>query len=191
MMKLKDQGWVILVLILIAALTRIIPHYPNFTAVGAAALFGGAFLSRRLAILIPVVALFLSNLVLNNLIYSQLLPGNQKGFIFFEITSLWIYGAFIAIALLGSFLIRRRKLYTIVGTSLLASSLFFLVSNAAVWMHSAMYPKTAEGLMAALLAGVPFFWNTIAGDLFYVAVFFGSVEVIRAFKPAFLQPVTA
>ena len=50
-------------------------------------------------------------------------------------------------------------------------------------MFHPAYPKTVEGLMACFAAGIPFFWNTLAGDLFYVTVLFGSYEVVKQRYP--------
>ena len=48
-------------------------------------------------------------------------------------------------------------------------------------MSGVMYPKTVEGLMTCYAAGIPFFWNTVAGDLFYVAVLFGAYEFVKSY----------
>jgi hypothetical protein len=182
-MKIKENPWVLVIIAGIAIATRLIPHYPNFTALGAAALFGGAYLSRRYAFLIPVLALFVSDIILNNTIYAKQFPANYNGFVLFEPTTLWTYGALLVIVLLGMKLIRSTKILPIVGTSMLASTLFFLISNFAVWIHSAIFPKTISGLMAAYTAGLPFFGNTVSGDLFFVAVFFGGLVAVKTFAP--------
>lgn len=186
-MKIKENLWVVGIIICVAAVTRIIPHYPNFTAVGAAALFGGAYLRKNYAILIPIVALFVSDLFLNNLIYANQFPNNYDGFVFFEASSLWGYAAFIAIAWMGSRFIRQGKVLSIIGTSVGASVLFFLVSNFSAWLGSALYAKTIAGLLMAYAAGIPFFWNTLAGDFFFVAIFFGSYALARSTFPGFAR----
>jgi hypothetical protein len=182
-MKLKENLLVACLVICVAAVTRIIPHYPNFTAVGAAALFSGAYLRKNSAWLIPVIALFISDLFLNNLIYAQEFPNNYDGFVVFEPSSLWIYGAFIAIVWIGSRFVRKGKILTIIGTSVGASVIFFLVSNFSAWLGSALYAKTAGGLLMAYAAGIPFFWNTLAGDFFFVAIFFGGYALAKSVIP--------
>jgi hypothetical protein len=182
-MKIKENPWVLVIIAGIAITTRLIPHYPNFTALGAAALFGGAYLSKRYAFLIPVVALFVSDLILNNTLYATQFPGNYEGFVVLNPNTLWTYGALILIVVLGMKLIRNTRILPIVGTSMLASTLFFLISNFAVWMHSAMYPKTIEGLIASYTAGLPFYGYNVAGDLFYVAVLFGGLVAVRTYAP--------
>ena len=182
-MKLKETPWVLIVIIALTIVTRLIPHYPNFTALGAAALFGGAYFRKQTAIAIPLLAMFFSDLILNNLLYRVQLPGNDTGFVLFEPAVLWSYAALIIIALLGYRFIRTRKVLPVIGASLTASLLFFLISNFAVWLNSGLYPKTTAGLMTAYGAGLPFFGNTVAGDLFFVAVFFGGLEAVRRYAP--------
>lgn len=186
-MKVKENLWVFAIVVGIAIATRLIPHYPNFTAIGAAALFSGAFFSRRIAFLVPVLALFISDLFLNNLIYEKVLPGGSGEFVILNTTTLWTYGALLLIVWMGSAFAKSRKIAPVAATSVAGSVAFFVISNFAVWMHSAMYPKTVEGLAAAYAAGIPFFGNMVAGDLFYVAILFGGLEVARSFAPGFAR----
>jgi hypothetical protein len=170
----KNSPLFIIFLIFLAAFTRLIPHYPNFTAVGAIALFGGAFLHKRyLALLVPVAALFVSDLFLNNLVYSNL-SGSSESFTLFYAGSLWVYGAFILIVLLGMKLLKSRSIGLLAGTSALASIIFFITTNFGMWIGSGIYPKTIGGLAACYYVALPYFWNTLLGDLFYVGVLFGG-----------------
>jgi hypothetical protein len=180
-MKIKENLWVVLVIICVAIITRIIPHYPNFTALGAAALFGGAYMSRKYGFLIPIVALFLSDLILNNLLYAKQFPHAYDGFVLFVPQTLWTYGALVLIVIMGNRFIREGKLLSIIGTSVGASVVFFLITNFAVWPGSTIYPKSIEGLLMSYGAGIPFFWNTLIGDLFFVAVFFGGYALAKTF----------
>ncbi len=159
-----------LVLIIIASLTRLLPHPSNFTPLGAIGLFGAAYLERRwLALMVPFVALFLTDLFLNNVIYSAYYSN------FAWVTSWWIYAAFAAVMATGWVLLRGRvSPARIVGASLTASVLFFLVSNASTWAETTLYPKTVAGLMTCYVAGLPFLGNTVLGDLFFSAVLFGG-----------------
>lgn len=175
----KKSVLVISVLIIIAALSRLMPHTPNFTPIGATALFGAAYFTKKYwAILIPLIALWASDLILNNVFYAQW----YDGFAWMTTGFLWIIGAFTLIAILGMIVLKKDiNPANLLMTSFSASSIFFLVTNFGSWMSSAIYPKTAEGLMACYTAGVPFFWNTVAGDLFYVAVLFGAYEFVKSY----------
>lgn len=178
-MKLRENTALVIVMILVAAMTRLIPHYPNFTAVGAVALFGGAYLSKRMAFIIPVVALFISDLFLNNLIYARLYPEFYDGFMLFNIKGLPVYGAFIAVILIGMFFIKKATIKNVLGSAVLASVVFFLVTNFAVWAGSVIYPKSLAGLLACYTAAVPFFWNTLLGNVVFVTVLFGGYAWVR------------
>lgn len=160
-------------LIALAALTRLLPHPHNFTPIGAMALFGAAYFNRRwLMLAVPFAALFLSDLFINNVIYRELYGGE-----FTLITSWWIYAAFALVMLAGSgWLAQKVTAVRVLGASLSASAVFFLVTNFSVWAESAMYPHTVAGLLACYTAGLPFLGNTILGDLFFSAALFGAYE---------------
>jgi hypothetical protein len=159
-------------LVFLAALTRLLPHPDNFTPISAMALFGAAYFSRQvLTLAVPFIALFVSDLILNNIFYRQYYPQ------FTLITSWWIYAAFGLVMLAGWLLLRKKVApVRVVTASLVASAIFFLVTNFSVWLESAMYPKTVAGLMACYTAGLPFLKNTAFGDLFFSAVMFGTYE---------------
>lgn len=179
-MKNKQTKHFLLVcgIILIAAISRLIPHYPNVTPIGSIALFGAAYFSRKsLAILVPLIALILSDILLYTTIYS--------GFGYSITAHLWIYAAIAVIAFAGMGILKKINLGNIILGSLSASGIFFLLSNFGAWLTTPMYPKTAGGLMLAYEAGLPFFWNTMAGDLFYCAVLFGGYALIKRYAPGF------
>ncbi len=170
----------ILAIICLAALSRLLPHPPNFTPIGAIALFGAAHISRTVfAFLIPFLALWVSNLFLNNVIYAQMYPEFYSGFVWFGAGSEWIYLSFAAIVLLGMFMLKKVSVQRLLAGSLLASVIFFLISNFGTWLTAGMYPPSMEGLIACFTAAIPFFWNTLAGDLFFTGVLFGSFYLIH------------
>ena len=159
-----------LLLVLLAAAARILPHPDNFSPIAAMGLFGAAYFQRRwMMVLVPFAGLFLSDLVLNNVIYREFYPQ------FTWYTSLWIYAAFASVMLLGWVMLRHQvKPGRVVTASLLASGIFFLVTNFSVWLESGMYSKTMAGLLGCYTAGLPFLTNTILGDLCFSAVLFGA-----------------
>jgi hypothetical protein len=180
--KIQLRFGLITLFIFFAAMSRLLPHWPNFTPVGGMALFGAAYFSRKYwAFLIPFIALWFSDLFINNLIYGA----------YFETFQWWgstgTYLGFALIVLIGIPLLKKIKPGRLLGASLLASIVFFLVSNFFFWTSGMMYPKTLTGLGACYAAGIPYFWNTLAGDLFFTAVLFGGYEwVSRRFPlPAF------
>jgi Family of unknown function (DUF6580) len=161
-----------LVLIVLAAALRIAPHPWNFTPVGAMALFSGAVLKdRRLAFLFPLVALFVGDVFIG--LY-KIIP--------------IIYASFLVSVAIGLWLRDRRTIARITLATLLGAIQFFLVTNFAVWQFLKGFPHTASGLAACYIAGIPFFWNTLAGDAFYATLLFGGFALAERLFPLLRQP---
>ncbi len=173
--KIDLRFSVLSLLIVLAALTRLLPHPPNFTAVGAMGLFGAAYFSRRhLAFILPFAALWISDLFLNNMVYAQMFPEYYQGFTLFG--NGWTYAGFFLIVIIGMLMLRKVRLTTVLGASLSASLVFFLITNFGSWIGNPVYPQNLGGLLTAYAMGIPFFWNTLLGDLFYSALLFGVFE---------------
>lgn len=167
------------ILILLAAITRILPHPNNVTPIGGMALFGAAYFGRKyLAFLLPFLALWLSNLFLDNVVYSAY----YEGFTWFSQPAVFV--AFFLIVGLGWLALKKISPIRLIGASLGASALFFLVSNFGVWLQGGMYPQSFSGLMLCYAAGLPFLRNTVLGDLFFVSVLFGVFEWVQYRYPA-------
>ena len=157
-----------LVIIVIAAALRIAPHPWNFTPIGAMALFSGAVVrDRRLAFVFPLLALFVGDISVG---FHKLMP--------------LVYASFLLSVLIGRWMQNHRTPARIALATLLGAVQFFLVTNFAVWQFLGSYPHTAAGLLSCYVAGIPFFWNTLAGDAFYVLVFFGSFALAERLFPA-------
>ncbi len=186
--KIALQFSIISLIILLAALSRLIPHPANFSPIGAISLFGAAYYGRRYwAFIIPILSMWISDLILNNVVYS----GYFGHFVWFYTSSLWSYTAFILIALIGFVFLRRISVTNVIGASLTASVVFFLVSNFGVWVSTDMYLKNWSGLIDCYTAGVPFFRYTLSGDLIYCGVLFGVFELVKRSIPALNFPKTA
>ncbi|HMQ47831.1 MAG TPA: hypothetical protein PKA00_10635 [Saprospiraceae bacterium] len=182
MIILRNKTLFLGLMILAAALSRLLPHPYNFTPIGAMGLFGAAYFTQRyLAFLVPLAALWVSDLLLNNLIYARQYPEfYQDGFVWLPTAyASYVYIAFLCIVLIGFVFLRQVRPSNLLATSLLASITFFLITNAGSWMIDPAYPKNSAGLLAAYTAGIPFFWNTLLGDLFYVALLFGVFEWVK------------
>ena len=169
---------VLAALIFVAALSRLLPHPPNFSPVEAIALFGGAyFASRAWALAVPLLALLASDLVLGALLghsYASYLGG----------ISFWSVYACIALSTVLGFGLRGKvDGPRLLGYSLAGSALFFVVTNFAAWFASPFYPQTGAGLAAAFVAGIPFFQWTVLGTLGYAALLFGGFALLRRRLP--------
>jgi len=166
-------------LILVAALTRVLPHPPNFSPIEAVALFGGAyFASRHWALIVPLAAMALSDLAL------AAINGGQYATWFGSSGSAVVYACVALGVALGYGLRGKVTGARVLGYGLLGSALFFLVTNFSVWLFGSMYAKSMAGLMAAYAAGIPFFQGTVLGTLVYSAVLFGGFELLRRRVPA-------
>jgi hypothetical protein len=164
---------VISAIVFLAAMSRLLPHPPNFAPIGGMALFGAAYYSRRYwAFIIPILSMWISDLVLNNVVYSQYFDG----FVWFYGGSAFTYGAFVLIVLLGLLTLKKISIPTLAISAVSASVIFFIVSNFGVWLSTNLYPRTFDGLISCYIAGIPFFKNTIAGDIVYTAILFGVFE---------------
>lgn len=166
-------------LIFVAALTRVIPHPPNFSPIEAVALFGGAYFAKRhWALLVPLLAMFASDLVLG------LVKGGIYWSYFASAGYLLVYACIAMSTVLGFGLRGKVGAGSVLAYSLAGSLLFFVVTNFGAWLSDPFYPKTAAGLVAAYVAGVPFFQWTVLGTLFYAALLFGGFEFLRNRNPA-------
>ncbi|MCO6440948.1 MAG: hypothetical protein J5I81_07655 [Nitrococcus mobilis] len=159
-------------IMLAAMAARLLPHPPNFTPIEAVALFGGAYVAdRRLAFLLPLLALLLSDLVLGFVVY---------GYGLFYGGMAFVYASVALITALGMGGLRRRvTVFRVAGCAVVAASLFFIVTNFGTWLTSGLYPYSASGLLACYLAGLPFFHYTLAGTLGYTALLFGGLVLVR------------
>jgi hypothetical protein len=158
-------------LIVCAAALRLVPHPPNFTPIGAMALFAGATLPRRaMAVAAPLLALLVSDLVL----------GFYAGM---EV----VYLSTALVVAIGWLVAARRTVVSIAAAALASSVAFFLITNFGVWLSSGMYARSASGLAACYTAALPFFQNSVAGDLFYSALLFGGFALAERLVPRLRQ----
>ena len=155
--KYAERSWVIVGLILMGVVARLVPHPANVTPLTAIALFGGTYLSKRWAILLPLSIVAISDLFLG-----------------WHNTVLFNWAAF-AVTGLVAWWVRARPDPTRIAAGALAGSVaFFLITNFGVWLVGGLYPRTLEGFWACYVAAIPFFRNTLVGDLVYTAAFFGG-----------------
>lgn len=164
-MKLKPTIFQISVIILLAAFARLIPHPPNFTPIGAMALLGGMFLSGTvLPIVIPLAAVFLSDL-----------------WIGFHETMLFVYIGVVLTTFIGKWIASFTWKKTILA-SLLASIVFFILTNLGVWLTTSMYAHNLSGLFMCYAAAIPFFHYSLLGDLFFVSLLSGLIIFIASLQ---------
>ncbi|MDC0874913.1 hypothetical protein OAP64_04700 [Flavobacteriaceae bacterium] len=160
----KVEMRVVFGLVVVALLTRLLPHPPNFAPITSIALFTGFhFVNKRLALFIPLICMFLTDLILG---VHSLMP--------------IIYLSFVLISMIG---LKAKSLS--LGTVLSASSLFFIVSNLGVWYF--YYPLTWAGLSSCFILAIPFFINALMGDLFYTSVLQFSFNKLKQSSYSFIK----
>ncbi len=145
-------------LVLLAAALRIVPHPLNLAPIGAMALFSGSvFRNGWWKLLFPLVALLTGDIFIG---FHALIP--------------IVYLSFLLSVGIGIWLGEQRTVLRISGATLLGAIQFFLITNFAVWVVFTTYPKSFAGLLACYAAGIPFFWNTLAGDALFGSLLFGG-----------------
>lgn len=160
----KVEMRVVFGLVVVALLTRLLPHPPNFAPITSIALFTGFhFVNKRLALFIPLICMFLTDLILG---VHSLMP--------------IIYLSFVLISMIG---LKAKSLS--LGAVLSASSLFFIVSNLGVWYF--YYPLTWAGLSSCFILAIPFFINALMGDLFYTSVLQFSFNKLKQSSYSFIK----
>lgn len=177
MKKLNLQTGVLSIIILLAAFTRIMPHPPNFSPMAAIGLFGAAHFAKKWqAFFIPLIGIWVSDLVINNYVYSS----SSSNFVWFYSGFYWQYMSYILIIFAGLFIFNRGiSLTKMFGGMISSSGIFFLVSNFGVWAGGTMYPKNFGGLITCYAAGVPFIHNTIISDVLFTTVLFGTYYLLQ------------
>jgi hypothetical protein len=173
--KVNLRFGIICVTILLAAVSRLIPHPAGFAPIAGMALFGAAYYSKRYwAYIIPIVAMWISDVILNNLVFST-----YSNLFIWVYSGIFTYGSLALIVLLGTFTLKKVRIPNLIGSALGASVIFYLVSNFGVWISSAAYPHTLIGLEACYIAALPFMRNGVVGDLVYTGVLFGAFELLQ------------
>lgn len=147
------------VILAVGVLSRFIVHAPNFTPTIALALFGGVYLPRKYTIIIPVVFMFLSDMVLG-----------------FHNTMFYTWGSIVLISLIGVWMRKHNKLSNFLLSGVLSSVLFFVITNLGAW--PTLYPMTWQGLTDCFVAAIPFFRNTFVSTVVYSVVLYGAYELI-------------
>lgn len=167
---IKSPRFIVLTLLVIAAaftraLPLLIPHIWHFTAVGALAIFAGAQFDKRLAFIMPLSAMAISDLFIGN------------GF------SYVVYLGFVAMVFCG-YAIRNNKSAAHIGiASILGAVIFFLITNFAFFYPASVYPHNLSGIVASYVAGLPFINNMIVGNLVFGAALFAGLNLLEKRYP--------
>ena len=148
---------IVIALIAIAACSRFFIGIPNFSPIMAIALFGGAMLNRKLAFVVPVAAMLLTDLYFG-----------------FHSSMFAVYGSFLLTVMIGKKFVSNPNVKNVAASSIVSALQFFVITNLSVWAFSGMYTLDVSGLVACYAAAIPFFKNTLASTLAFSTVMFGA-----------------
>lgn len=163
----RAQLWTIVALIVLVAAMRLLPHPMNVTPIGALGLFAGAMLPHRMAWLVPVAALLISDMI--------------AGFYALPAMALVYLGFYCSASIGRVWLARQRSPGRLMGAVLASATVFFVISNLSAWLM--YYPRTLEGFVQCYLSAIPFFGRSLLGDALYTTMLFGSYEFVRRYQP--------
>ncbi|MEM7402208.1 MAG: DUF6580 family putative transport protein [Pseudomonadota bacterium] len=166
MIQNRAQPIYLMAIVLLLALSRLIPHPPNAVPIAAMALFAGAFFANRwLAYAIPIAAMLISDWLIG-----------------FHSTIAYVYIGVVVTVLIGSGLKKINVIH--VGlAAVIASLAFFFITNFGAWLHHDLYTPNFNGLMQSYIAGLPFLRNAlIANIIFSYLVFFGFSNLFANFS---------
>lgn len=159
------------ILIIIGVGARLLPHAPNVTPLTAIALFAATYLSIRYAAAIILATMVLTDFWIGAYDWRVMAA---------------VYGSLLLAGAIG-LLVRKKISFITAGAGALAASvLFFAITNWAVWQFGTMYNHSMAGLMQSYTMAIPFFKNSLLGDLGYTAILFGSLELFQVLAK---QPV--
>ena len=180
--NIENGNWIhpraalVIGIVLASAALRVIPHPMNFAPIGAVALFSGAyFSSKRAAVAVPLFSLVAGDIFTG---FHQLIP--------------YVYASFLISVAIGFWLRRNKSVARIGGATVAGAIQFFLITNFALWASAiGSYPKNMAGLVACYVAGLPLFWNTLAGDALYAALLFGGMALAEKRFPSLRESLAA
>jgi hypothetical protein len=158
-------------IIFAVAMFRLLPHPPNVSPVAAMALFGGAYFSdKRVAFLVPFLALLLSDFLIG-----------------LHNTMIYVYAGFALTVVIGFWIRQKLNVSRIAFAVVVSSLLFFVITNFGAWLTSGLYPMSADGLMQAYVAAIPFFQNSLLGNMAFATLLFGGFALLQRNMPGMAE----
>lgn len=172
---MKKKLLLIILFIAVIFFGRVLPHPYNFTPLIAVTLLSSFAISNRmLALVVPLMGFWLSDLFMNNVVYA----GYYSNFTIFNSGMIWTYGAILLVGLMGSSFINKISSGKVVLASLSGSTIFYIISNFGVWVLSPMYAKSVTGLIQCYTLALPFYGTSLIGDLLYSSLLFGAYQLV-------------
>ncbi|HEY4511817.1 MAG TPA: DUF6580 family putative transport protein [Candidatus Paceibacterota bacterium] len=176
-MNVSLRSKIILIVLFVAfgVASRFLPHTFNFTPITAIALFASAYLGLRYSLITLIGIMLISDIFIGFYQWQMMIA---------------VYGSFALSAVLGTF-IKKQSVKNIAVSTMGSSLVFYVITNWAVWQFGTMYERSFSGLMQSYLMAIPFFKNSLAGDIFYTGILFGTIYAITVYKSRMAQKVRA
>lgn len=165
-MSKRASYFILTFMIGLGLIGRFFPHLPNVTPITAIALFSATYLGLRYSFIIFFATMLVSDIFIGFYQWPVMLS---------------VYGSFALASLIGLYLKNHKTFPIILGGTVVSSLLFFLITNWAVWQYGGMYSPGWDGLFESYTMAIPFFKNSLVGDLFYTSIFFGAFETVKYF----------
>tara|TARA_B100000700_G_C14924887_1_gene798875 strand:- start:691 stop:1206 length:516 start_codon:yes stop_codon:yes gene_type:complete len=163
---MRDKVFYFIFFLLLLALSRLIPHPPNFTPILATSIMAPLLMKDRIyGIALPILAVFVSDIIIG-----------------FHSYQLAVYFSLLFISLIAP----MKKNYLYLGAMAIGGSLwFYLITNFAVWFMSSMYPKTIEGILSCYVLALPFLTSTLVSTLLFTFLITWSSEILSSLNKNF------
>ena len=91
---------------------------------------------------------------------------------------IFVYAAYISIALLSPIIMKKMNTKSIVLSSIISPSIFFIISNFGVWLMGSTYTFNLSGLIACYIAGIPFFDESLISTVLFALTIFSIMKFI-------------
>ena len=161
--------WVMLAWVALAVISRVVPHYPNVTAITALSVLSVSRLNRWLSMALVVISLIISDGLLAKI----------YGYPVFGSWTLMTYSGFMMMVLAAS-CVKSLKGWRLMFVLLGSSLGFWIWTNLGTWLLGGIYPHTLDGILACYTMALPFLRNALMGDWVWLAILVTAWHVCGA-----------
>tara|TARA_B100001778_G_scaffold60069_1_gene46719 strand:- start:224 stop:739 length:516 start_codon:yes stop_codon:yes gene_type:complete len=159
---MKNDLMIPVIMMTLLVISRMISDIPNFTATIALIMFTSYLIRDKfLSVLVILVSQIISDLYIG--IYSSMF---------------FVYGAYVFIALLSPIIMNKLSFKSVLISSLVTPTIFYIVSNFGVWITGSTYPLSLDGLIMCYVAGIPFFDETLLSTVVFSVTIYVMMKLI-------------
>ena len=152
------------ILIILAIASRFLPHPPNFTAVISVGIFAGfLFKNKTIGCIVPIISMVASDIILG-----------------FHNTLWAVYLSLIIATIIGTKM-KKSNTGSITLSSLISATIFYIITNFAVWLNGIMYPNNLSGLLSCYISAIPFFGYTLLSTFLFSFILFGLYSLLEKY----------